>query len=155
MRSVSRIGLHVFFIKNGQYKSFVLLNVSMFRLSLRSLSAGMEAVKINPSRFERESVAVLESILEVLERSSPDSLNVLNEGVLKVEFDHGTFIINKHSVTQQLWYSSPIIGPGYFEALTSSGLRWYSLKLEADVYTQFKNDVEAFTQGTVQLDFTT
>ena len=127
----------------------------MLRLGFRKLSSKIEAVKIDSSKFERESVAVLESILEVLEKSSPDSVNMLNEGVLKIEFDEGTFILNKHSVTQQIWYSSPIIGPAYFEALTTSGLRWYSLKLQADVYTQFKKDVEQFTEGKVQLDFTT
>ena len=115
----------------------------------------MHAVPIEPSKFETESVAVLEKILEALETSSADSLNNLNEGVLKVEFPDCTFILNKHAVTQQIWYSSPVIGPAYFDALTSTGNRWWSLKLQVDVFNQFKRDVDKVTSGSVNLQFPT
>jgi frataxin len=127
----------------------------MLRYACRRLNKAIAAIPIEASRFESEAVAVLETVLEALESSSADSVNNLNEGVLKVEFDKGTFILNKHAVTQQIWYSSPIIGPAYFDALNSAGSRWWSLKLQTDVYTQFKRDVQAITEGSVELDLST
>ena len=125
------------------------------RLLSQRFSSRVHAIPVDPSRFESESVAVLETVLEAIETSSADSVNNLNEGVLKVEFDDCTFILNKHAVTQQIWYSSPVIGPAYFDALTSTGQRWWSLKLDVDLFTQFKKDVSKVTKGSIDLQLPT
>ena len=97
--------------------------------------------EISDSRFESEAGRALERIFEAIETAT-DADSSLNEGVLHIEFPDGTFIINKHTLTKQLWYSSPVIGPAYFEALTVSGRRWFSLKLDRDVYDQLALDVK-------------
>ena len=110
---------------------------------LRRLFASGE---IDAARFETEAIRTLEKVLEAVETvDNSDSSNNLNEGVLKVEFPEGTFIMNKHSITKQIWYSSPVIGPAYFEAITAAGNKWYSVKLEKDLYQQFAEDVQKLT----------
>ncbi len=98
--------------------------------------------EISDSRFLTDAARALERIFEAVETASQDAETSLHEGVLKIQFTDGTFIINKHALTKQLWYSSPVIGPAYFDALTTSGRRWYSLKLERDVFDQFALDVK-------------
>ena len=97
---------------------------------------------IDSSRFESEAITALESMLETAETQIHDSVNNLNDGVLKIEHPKGTIIINKHFLTKQLWYSSPVIGPAYFDALTSLGHRWWSIKLQKDVFTQLSLDAK-------------
>ena len=98
--------------------------------------------EITESRFELEALRALERIYEAVEQTASDAEASLNEGVLRIEFPDGVFVINKHALTKQLWYSSPVIGPAYFEAMTAAGRRWYSLKLEKDVYDQLVQDVK-------------
>ncbi len=97
--------------------------------------------EISESRFESEATRALERIYEAADTVS-DAESSLNEGVLRIEFPDGVFVINKHALTKQLWYSSPVVGPAYFQAITTSGRRWYSLKLEKDVFDQFALDVK-------------
>lgn len=100
-------------------------------------------VSISDSQFEADAARALERIFEGAETSEAESS--LHEGVLRVAFPEGEFVLNKHSITKQIWYSSPVIGPAYFEALTVANRRWYSLKLEMDVFEQFALDVKKLT----------
>lgn len=80
----------------------------------------------------------LEHISEVLQSMEDDSplLEETNygDGVLEIDCgDKGTFVINKHYATQQIWYSSPVSGAHYFEAASRPKL-WISEKLEKNVY---------------------
>jgi len=114
----------------------------------------LKAVPVEWTRFESEAMIALEAILDAVESAPWDAVNKLNDGVLRIDIDTNTFILNKHAVTQQIWYSSPVIGPAYFDALTSEGHRWWSLKLGIDLFTQLKRDVSKVTSGEVQLDIT-
>jgi len=64
-------------------------------------------------------------------------VELTSDGVLKVSLeDVGTWVLNKHSVTRQMWLSSPISGPNKYnfhetgsedpetQSLVQSGKRW-------------------------------
>ena len=99
-----------------------------------------QAAEISESRFEADVAKALERIHEATETST-DADSSLHEGVLRIEFPAGVLVLNKHALTKQIWYSSPVIGPAYFDAVTVAGKRWFSLKLERDVFDQFAHDV--------------
>merc|ERR550537_436862 len=42
------------------------------------------------------------------------------DGVLTLQGPRGTLVVNKHYLTQQIWYSSPFVGPQYFSPSTSA-----------------------------------
>jgi len=55
------------------------------------------------------------------------------DGVLTLQGPRGTLVVNKHYLTQQIWYSSPFVGPQYFSPSTSAaapGYVWTSTGLE-------------------------
>ena len=112
---------------------------------------------VDASRFEIDVALALDTIYEVAEAKLPDSMNSLQEGVLKIELTHKdrdfTFILNKHFLTKQIWYSSPVIGPAYFDAQTTQGKRWWSFKLNRDVFDQLQSDIKTATNGDEDLDF--
>lgn len=89
------------------------------------------------SVYQTAADACLEHISEVLQAMEDDSelLEETNygDGVLEIDCgDKGTFVINKHYATQQIWYSSPVSGAHYFEA--ASRPLWISQNLEMSVY---------------------
>ena len=69
----------------------------------------------------------------------------LHDGVLSIEFPNGTFVINKHGASKQIWYSSPVSPPAYFEGLTDSGKSWWSIKLQTGIRDKLAVDVEKLT----------
>ena len=92
----------------------------------------------------------LEHISEVLQSMEDDSplLEETNygDGVLEIDCgDKGTFVINKHYATQQIWYSSPVSGAHYFEA--ASRPLWISEKLEKNVYQFLHEELSDLSPG--------
>ena len=68
----------------------------------------------------------------------------MSSGVLTISLPpHGTWIINKQSPNQQLWWSSPISGPKRYE-YDESGDRW--------VYSRAGDDVGTGDAGEVTYD---
>jgi frataxin-like iron-binding protein CyaY len=100
------------------------------------------------SEFEARSLQELHSIGELIE-SQTDSIDFesidFHEGVLSIEFQNGTFVLNKHGASKQIWYSSPVSAPAYFEALTTSGKTWWSIKLQMDLRRKLRKDVFTLT----------
>ena len=45
----------------------------------------------------------------------------LQGGILTVEGDEGTWIVNKHAPTQQVWLSSPVSGARHYAFDTGAG----------------------------------
>jgi len=84
------------------------------RFSVSSLSPSPSTA----SEFEHEMVALLESLSSLLDSSrfEPAGLDVaLADGVLSVAHpDAGTWVLNKHGPTRQMWLSSPLSGPRKF-----------------------------------------
>jgi frataxin-like iron-binding protein CyaY len=60
----------------------------------------------------------LDALQSLLESPRFESLNLdvaLSDGVLSVASpNHGTWVLNKHGPTRQLWLSSPVSGPAKF-----------------------------------------
>ena len=70
------------------------------------------------------ATAELESIADLVDTQISDNTDVdgsveLHEGVLTIDFlspGRGTFVVNKHTASRQIWYSSPVSQPAYFDA---------------------------------------
>jgi len=60
------------------------------------------------------------SFLEALEEGLGDDA-VLQGGILTVESDAGTWIVNKHAPTRQIWLSSPQSGARHYAFDAGSG----------------------------------
>ncbi len=54
-----------------------------------------------------------------------------SDGILKIEIETSsqTYIINRHSASQKIWYSSPFSGADYFSFNENSG-KWLDSKGE-------------------------
>jgi frataxin-like iron-binding protein CyaY len=67
------------------------------------------------SEFEHELHDLMECLQLLLESSRFESSNLdlnLADGVLSVASPvHGTWVLNKHTPTRQIWLSSPVSGP--------------------------------------------
>ncbi len=72
-----------------------------------------------------------DSLLKTLEGALEDEAE-LQGGVLTVEGDEGTWIVNKHAPTRQIWLSSPISGARHYAFDETSGL-WKDTRGGADL----------------------
>ena len=106
------------------------------------------AVTVEESIFESSSLSEIQHIADVVE-SNIDELGgeavELHEGVLSIEFSQGTFVINKHGASKQIWYSSPVSQPAYFDALTDMGRRWWSIRLQTSLRQKLEKDIRTIT----------
>ncbi len=65
-----------------------------------------------------------DSLLATLEEALGDHVDAeLHGGILTVEGDAGTWIVNKHAPTRQIWMSSPVSGARHYAFDEGSG-RW-------------------------------
>jgi frataxin len=63
-----------------------------------------------------------DSLLASLEEALSDHADAeLQGGVLNVEADGGTWVVNKHAPTQQIWLSSPRSGARHYAFDDASG----------------------------------
>ena len=63
-----------------------------------------------------------DSLLASLEEALGDHADAeLQGGVLNVEGDDGTWVVNKHAPTQQIWLSSPRSGARHYAFDAASG----------------------------------
>lgn len=72
---------------------------------------------MSDSAFE----TLADGLLEALETGLGDDAE-LQGGVLTVEADEGTWVVNKHAPTRQIWLSSPKSGARHFAFDAASGL---------------------------------
>jgi len=78
-----------------------------------------------------ESLA--DSLLDALEEGIGDDLDVERQGgVLTVEGAEGTWIVNKHAPTRQVWLSSPKSGARHYAFDPASGL-WRDTRGEGEL----------------------
>ncbi|MBS0521638.1 MAG: iron donor protein CyaY [Proteobacteria bacterium] len=81
------------------------------------------------TRFEN----LADSLLEALEEGIGDHADAeLQGGVLTVEGADGTWIVNKHAPTGQIWLSSPKSGARHYAYEAGSGL-WRDTRGGADL----------------------
>jgi frataxin-like iron-binding protein CyaY len=112
-------------------------------------------VRLDESLFESLALRELQTIADSLD-SRFDALGCeavdLHEGVLSVEFPGGTFVINKHSASGQIWYSSPVSPPRYFEAETDAGRKWWSIRGGESLREKFSQDLRKLLNKKIELD---
>jgi frataxin len=75
----------------------------------------------------------LESLAQKLEEWDKNSaLDVeYSDGILTINLENSgkTYVINRHSATQKIWYSSPISGADYF-SFNENAQKWLDSKGE-------------------------
>lgn len=75
---------------------------------------------MSDSAFE----TLADSLLATLEEKLGDHVDAeLQGGILTVEGDGGTWIVNKHAPTRQIWLSSPVSGARHY-AFDADSRRW-------------------------------
>jgi len=94
---------------------------------------------MNDSAFE----SLADSLLEALEEGLGDVADAeLQGGVLTVEGADGTWVINKHAATKQIWLSSPKSGARHYAFDDASGL-WRDTRGQGDLMTILAGELGA------------
>jgi frataxin len=79
------------------------------------------------------------SLLEALEEGLGDDAE-LQGGILTVEGEAGTWIVNKHAPTRQVWLSSPKSGASHYAFEAGAGL-WRDTRGGADLLTTLSGEL--------------
>ena len=94
---------------------------------------------MSDSSFE----SLADSLLEALEEGLGTVADAeLQGGVLTVEGDEGTWVINKHAPTRQIWLSSPKSGARHYAFDQGSGL-WRDTRGPGDLMTLLAGELGA------------
>jgi frataxin len=94
---------------------------------------------MSDSSFE----SLADSLLEALEEGLGTVADAeLQGGVLTVEGDGGTWVINKHAPTRQIWLSSPKSGARHYAFDQGSGL-WRDTRGSGDLMTILAGELGA------------
>jgi frataxin len=94
---------------------------------------------MSDSSFE----SLADSLLEALEEGIGNVADAeLQGGVLTVEGDAGTWVINKHAPTRQIWLSSPKSGARHYAFDQGSGL-WRDTRGPGDLMTTLAGELGA------------
>ncbi len=94
---------------------------------------------MSDSSFE----SLADSLLEALEEGLGNVADAeLQGGVLTVEGDGGTWVINKHAPTRQIWLSSPKSGARHYAFDAGSGL-WRDTRGSGDLMTILAGELGA------------
>lgn len=84
---------------------------------------------MSDSAFE----SLADSLLATLEEALGDHMDAeLQGGVLTVEGDDGTWIVNKHAPTRQVWLSSPRSGARHYAFEAAAG-KWLDTRGGGDL----------------------
>lgn len=87
---------------------------------------------------EQAFETLADSLLETLEEAIDDS--ELQGGVLTVETDDGTWVVNKHAPTRQVWLSSPKSGARHY-AFDAETKLWKDTRGGEDLLTVLSNEL--------------
>ena len=79
------------------------------------------------------------SLLAALEEGVGDDAE-LQGGILTVEGEAGTWIVNKHAPTRQIWLSSPKSGAKHYAFEAANGL-WRDTRGGADLLTTLSGEL--------------
>ena len=86
---------------------------------------------------EQAFETLADSLLEALEEGLDGELQ---GGVLTVEGEAGTWIVNKHAATRQVWLSSPKSGARHYAFEQAKGL-WQDTRGGADLLTTLSGEL--------------
>eukprot|EP00933_Yihiella_yeosuensis_P059167 TRINITY_DN6011_c5_g1_i1.p1 TRINITY_DN6011_c5_g1~~TRINITY_DN6011_c5_g1_i1.p1 ORF type:complete len:183 (+),score=36.53 TRINITY_DN6011_c5_g1_i1:63-611(+) len=96
---------------------------------------------ITETEFHSRADTTLQHMFDCIDNADLDAIDDihLEDGVLKLDLEGGAaFVINKHFVTRQIWYASPVSGALYFSPKSDG--RWYSTEKEGDLADVFLED---------------
>ena len=96
---------------------------------------------------EQAFASLADSLLESLEEAiGADGDAELQGGVLTVEGDAGTWLVNKHAPTRQIWLSSPKSGARHYAFDRASGL-WKDTRGAGDLLTTLSEELGVALEG--------
>jgi len=84
--------------------------------------------------FETLADSLLESLEEEIDEAE------LQGGVLTVDGDDGTWVVNKHAPTRQIWLSSPKSGARHYAFDRASGL-WQDTRGAGDLLSTLSDEL--------------
>ena len=128
------------------------LRPSMSLMLSRRVSSTSIA-RLSDSEFESSAVKELSEIANILESRADeigaDSVDI-QEGVLSLEFPNGVFVLNKHLASHQIWYSSPVSPPAYFDPVSSPVTeKWWSQRIGQGLRAKLFVDIRTLTGRSV------
>jgi frataxin len=89
-----------------------------------------------------------DSLLESLEEAIGAHVDAeLQGGVLTVQAGAGTWIVNKHAPTRQIWLSSPKSGAHHYAFEAASGL-WQDTRGGPDLLASLAAELDVALEGT-------
>ena len=91
---------------------------------------------MSSSAFE----SLADSLLAALEEGIGTDAE-LQGGILTVERDEGTWVVNKHGPTRQVWLSSPLSGARHYAFDQASGL-WRDTRGGADLLSHLSAELD-------------
>ncbi len=92
---------------------------------------------MSDSAFE----TLADSLLATLEEALGDHVDAeLQGGILTVEADAGTWIVNKHAPTGQIWLSSPISGARHYAFDAAAG-QWLDTRGGGDLLVALADEL--------------
>ncbi|MBX3501960.1 MAG: iron donor protein CyaY [Alphaproteobacteria bacterium] len=101
--------------------------------------------------FDSYANRFLSALTTAFEDALPGAEVDLEGGVLTVELeDGGTYVINKHAPTRQIWVSSPASGATHF-ARDQSSDRWIDTRGGRDLARMLRDEIRAATGADLAL----
>ena len=92
------------------------------------------------SDFTVKAEEIINKIFEIIEDNDKQGrFDIdLNDGILTMENENGTYVINRQSAAKEIWLSSPVSGPHHF---AFHKIRWISSK-NGDFFEILTNELE-------------
>jgi len=94
---------------------------------------------------EQAFETLADSLLESLEEEIDDA--ELQGGVLTIDGDDGTWVVNKHAPTRQIWLSSPKSGAHHYAFEAASGL-WQDTRGGPDLLATLAAELDVALEWT-------
>lgn len=102
--------------------------------------------------FDSAANRFLAALTSAFEDALPNAEVDLEGGILTVELeDGGTYVINKHAPTRQIWVSSPASGATHF-ARDQGSDRWIDTRGGRDLARMLREEIRATTGADLALD---
>lgn len=96
---------------------------------------------------EQAFASLADSLLESLEEAIGAEADAeLQGGVLTVQGDAGTWLVNKHAPTRQIWLSSPRSGARHYAFDRTSGL-WKDTRGAGDLLSTLSDELGIALEG--------
>ncbi len=101
--------------------------------------------------FDSDASRFLVALTSAFEDALPGAEVDLENGILTVELeDGGTYVINKHAPTRQIWVSSPASGATHFAREQGSD-RWIDTRGGRDLALMLREEIRAATGAELAL----